>query len=127
MTRLTQSAIIAVFLVGSCALFVAPANAQNNRSVELLKKAVENKTPKHNFKSLDNTSLLTWNNGNVLPGILTKGTDSKLHWNSELFRGDLKLDFTALNNIRFPRDATKQVTTEKYLIRTVNGLSLIHI
>ena len=121
MTRLTQSAIIAVFLVGSCALFVAPANAQNNRSVELLKKAVENKTPKHNFKSLDNTSLLTWNNGNVLPGILTKGTDSKLHWNSELFRGDLKLDFTALNNIRFPRDATKQVTTEKYLIRTVNG------
>ena len=117
----TQAAIVAVLLVASCALFVVPANAQRVKNPKLTKKAVETKPPKQIFKSLDTTPLITWNNGNVLSGRLKKGTDSRLYWNSELFRGDLKIDSSALNNIRFPRDITQRTTKEKYLIRTTSG------
>ena len=80
--------------------------------------------PKKVFREIDTQPLIAWHNGNVLPGKLTQGTDSKLSWDSDLFHGELQIDFAAIDNVRFPRDEAKQSTNEKYLVHTKSGNKL---
>ena len=117
-----KSALFAVLFVNICLVLIPSTFGQRKPFIRpATTKTVENKSAEPEFKALDTQPLVTWNNGNVLPGRLSKATESRLLWNSDLFRGDLKLDFNALNNVRFPRDDERRSTEEKYLVRTVNG------
>lgn len=84
-------------------------------------KATEPATTSETKQEKSVERLLEWNNGNVLPGKLVKGSADDLFWISDLFDGQLQIDLEALNNVKFPRDETQRSTTEPYFVRTRSG------
>ena len=64
---------------------------------------------------------ITWNNGDALTGKLAGAKQGRFYWESELFKGQLEIQYDAINNIRFSTENLSKNSKEKYFVQMLDG------